>query len=110
MACLGGGLRSPSASGYHYNLFAVTTVRCCTRNTDPELVRSCWTMWDAMVVRQVSVNVDTEAGVFATAVILMTSRYRAISTVRRNTLVSCENCQNCKSVTVMDCNLAVPCY
>jgi len=55
---------------------------------DLELVRSRWTMWDALAMRQVSVSVDTEAGVFIPTLTLKMSRYRATSTVRQITLVS----------------------
>jgi len=45
-------------------------------------------MWRALVMRRVSVSVDTEAGVYILTLILKMSRYRAISTHRENTPVS----------------------
>jgi len=66
-----------------------TTVRGYTpRDTDAELVRSGWTMWRAQAMRQVSVSVDTKAGVYMTTLILKMLPYRAISTHRENMPVS----------------------
>jgi len=61
-----------------------TMARCCEGNTEQELVRYGWTMFNVLAMRRVSVNVDTVAGVYMTTIILTMSRYLAISTQGEN--------------------------